>query len=374
MKKMTLQLIMTICFTCLTLFTQTLFAQVKKEKMAVLNIDSRNLPMGPQEIGDLVRMELEKLDSFEVMDRYDVKYILEKKKINYEGAFGKESLVEIGNLLNVDYILSGTVEKLGDIIVVTYRLINVKEQKIAKTHLIEFVDNEKELSIMVKTTLKSMFNKPIEEIITDKLTKRYDYDNQINNPNATKLSLGGPRMGVVMLGGQAGTITQQSLDQGGFAAYPVMSQLGYQFEIQYLNAKRAQALLEIVPLLTGIEQRLFKFSISILNGIRDSKKGWEFAFGPMISTTLESDFVNYEGKEMRASEYKLLRPNNPLSTYKRLDSKGDLRLDAAMVIAVGKTFKSGKLNIPVNLFFSIPTQSGFFVGLSFGYNVKSQRS
>jgi len=39
-----------------------------------------------------------------------------------------------------------------------------------------------------------------------------------------------------------------------------------------------------------------------------------------------------------------------------------------MVIAIGKTFTSGYLNIPVNAYFS-PRKEGNVFGLTFGFNV-----
>jgi hypothetical protein len=39
-------------------------------------------------------------------------------------------------------------------------------------------------------------------------------------------------------------------------------------------------------------------------------------------------------------------------------------------VAFGKTIKSGKLNIPINAWATIPNSDGFRIGVSFGYNSK----
>ncbi len=54
-------------------------AQSDKKKVAVLNIDTKGLNYDPGSMGNLVRLELEKLNLFEVVDRYDVEYLVKKK-------------------------------------------------------------------------------------------------------------------------------------------------------------------------------------------------------------------------------------------------------------------------------------------------------
>ena len=45
-----------------------MFGQAKPT-LGVLNIDSKGLQMDPEQLGNLVRLELDKLDLFEVMDQ-----------------------------------------------------------------------------------------------------------------------------------------------------------------------------------------------------------------------------------------------------------------------------------------------------------------
>ena len=59
---------------------------------------------------------------------------------------------------------------------------------------------------------------------------------------------------------------------------------------------------------------------------------------------------------------------NPFNIERRMDSRGPVAFSPAFVFAIGKTFKSGYLNIPVNLFLS-SSKSGQFVGLSMGFNI-----
>ena len=53
---------------------------------------------------------------------------------------------------------------------------------------------------------------------------------------------------------------------------------------------------------------------------------------------------------------------------KRLDSRGNAKVSLGLIVAAGKTFRSGRLNMPVNLYWS-PKADGDVIGLSIGFNV-----
>ena len=70
-----------------------------KAKVVVLNFDSKIPGYDPQAMGNLVRIELEKLDTFDVMDRYDVAYLVDKNELKINNCYGKICLVELGKSL-----------------------------------------------------------------------------------------------------------------------------------------------------------------------------------------------------------------------------------------------------------------------------------
>ncbi|HTF80348.1 MAG TPA: hypothetical protein VL947_01440, partial [Cytophagales bacterium] len=56
----------------------------------------------------------------------------------------------------------------------------------------------------------------------------------------------------------------------------------------------------------------------------------------------------------------------------RMDSRSDdLKFTPGFLIAAGKSFRSGRLNIPLNVFI-IPARSGLRFGASFGFNGKKR--
>lgn len=358
--------------------TTVSFSQTKaKQSMSVLNIDSKGVNMDPTVMGNMVRMELEKLDSFDVMDRYDVTYMIEKNKLSINNCYGKICLVEVGTTIQSDKMFSGTVEQFGKSIIITFRIIDVKNNSIEKTHVKEYLNIPEELQSMVKISINELFNKPNEKALVDKLTKKFEFDNSTNNPDVDRLKLDGPRMGFVSYTGSLYDRMQESKSTGGFNAFPMMFQFGYQFEKQYLNEGKVQALFEFLPMITGLDQGYFIPSFTVMHGVRSNVNGWEFAFGPSFSlVTKANGYYDSENKWQLEknwnSDSSSVNPVNPYPIVERLDSRGQLKLQSSFVFAFGRTFKSGKLNIPVNAFF-IPGKDGWRVGASFGFNSKIKK-
>jgi hypothetical protein len=80
---------------------------VPKPTLTVLNIDAKGVQLDPSQMGNLVRIEIDKLDLYDVTDRYDVAYLIDKNKLNINNCYGKMCLVEMGNIVKTDYMYSG---------------------------------------------------------------------------------------------------------------------------------------------------------------------------------------------------------------------------------------------------------------------------
>ena len=64
--------------------------------------------------------------------------------------------------------------------------------------------------------------------------------------------------------------------------------------------------------------------------------------------------------------------SDDIEVVTRLDSRGEYTIGSGIVIAVGKTFRSGRLNIPVNAFY-IPGKNTQRYGISFDFNINSKK-
>lgn len=338
---------------------------------AVLNFDVQGLDVKPEQLGNLVRIELEKLSKHEVIDRYDIKYISDKEKINLLQCYGKTCMAEVGEKLKAEKVISGSLELFGDQLIFTIRQLDMKTGRMEKSVVKQYLNLPKELPIMTEYALKEMFGLPIDQTVADKLSKKSSYESSLNNPDDISLKLAGPRMGFTILTGLNGEILNRPISQGGYAAYPMLSQFGYQFEKQYLNEGKYQALVECIPMITGIDQGLFIPSLTVMNGLRNNINGFEFAFGPTFSIGSRSrGYLDANNQWVKITD-EITAPAGANIEY-RMDSKGDAYLNTGLILAFGKTIKSGKLNIPLNAYVS-PGRNGWRFGFSFGFNAKNPK-
>lgn len=205
-------------FISLGLFANAQVNNVSKENkqsVTVLNIDAKGLDIDPTQMGNMVRIELEKLDTFQVMDRYDVAYVVEKNKLNISNCYGKICLVEVGNTIHSDKMFTGSMELIGETIIATFRLIDVKSGSIEKTQVNEFLNLPKELQSMVKICVSEMFGKPVDPTILEYITKKNNFDNAINNNNKNKVNLSGPRSGCTYFTGEIAKRLEAPRSEGG---------------------------------------------------------------------------------------------------------------------------------------------------------------
>ena len=145
-------------------------------------------------------------------------------------------------------------------------------------------------------------------------------------PLAKTADLSGPRFGLTFL---SEGVMRALADRGAYVG-PNISQFGWQFEKQfYAKDSNFTMVTEWVGLVGGLEQGVALPSLSWLVGLR-SRDGAEFGLGPNIT---------------------------PAGT--------------ALVLAAGMTFRSGALNIPVNVAV-VPSRSGTRVTLLAGFSLRRQ--
>jgi hypothetical protein len=376
--KVKIKVLLVTILSLLSLAVVTSKGQIQKT-VAVLNIDTKNMELDPVSMGNLVRLELEKTKVYSVMDKYEAAYILEKEGLDISNCYGKTCLIEIAKALKVDKLVAGYAERFGDKIVINLWLIDVESSFVEKTNVTEYQYIPEEIQIMTEISVKRLLGLDIDPNLVNLLV---NYEDPIVSTR-TNLKLNGPRMGIAYITGDRAERLMAPTKDGGFDGYPYLSQFGYQYEIQYLSAGNFQALVEFLLVFSGLEQQFFNPNIVFMNGFRMGKGGWEIAFGPSVSLRktamgfydenglisndrdkwyLEEEWVKLQGEEMA----------NPYEVKEQLDNRGDIGFSTGWIWAIGRTFKSGYLNIPVNAYIS-PDKEGWYIGLSIGFNVSRTR-
>ncbi|GAB3588044.1 hypothetical protein [Hymenobacter daeguensis] len=138
------------------------------------------------------------------------------------------------------------------------------------------------------------------------------------------IHLDGPRVGFTVLSGGVLDKARENISD----LNPFLTQFGWQFESRLFRMPNGvSGLVELVPLVGGLEQGKFIPSVSGLLGIRGAK-GFEFGLGPNVTP-----------------------------------------LGANLVLAVGSSFKSNGINFPVNVAV-VPGNGGARVSLMLGFNAR----
>ncbi len=340
------------------------------EKVAVLHFDTKDLGLDPVQMGKLARLELDKTGVFEVLDPYDVAYLVDKENLKLDNCFGKTCLVETGKKLRADKMMTGSVEQLGESIVVSIRLVGVASESVERSQVIQFLNLKPHIQDMLAVTIQKMLGLSFDQNLFNKLTRPDDYESSVNVPESSRLNLAGSRMGMTMLTGDRADIYRRKKAEGGWSGEPYLFHFGYQFETSYLNSGGLQALFEFITIISGLNQGRVIPSLNIMHGLRSNRNGFEFAFGPVFVADKRLDMAYDESakKWLTKGEWTTALPDTPLPTLEsRPDSRGSFKLGTSFIVAAGKSFKSGKLNIPLNAFF-IPDREGHRFGLSIGFN------
>jgi len=377
-EKKTFKILLVVILAWLYIMAGTSNGETLKT-IAVLNIDTKDLSLDPVAMGNLVRLELEKTKVNNVMDKYEVAYIVEKEGLDISNCYGKSCLLEIAESLKVDKILTGYAERFGDKIIINLRLIDIESSLMEKSDVTEYQNIPEEIQIMVEISVKKLLGLEIDPNLVNLLV---NYEDPIVSTR-TNLRLNGPRMGVAYITGDKAERIMAPKSQGGYDGYPYLSQIGYQYEVQYLSAGNFQALVEFLVVLSGLDQQFFNPNIVFMNGFRVGKSGWEIAFGPSLSLRQAAKGFYDKGGlmggengewylEEKWTETSEDENTNPYEIEEQLDRRGDIALRAGWIWAVGRTFKSGYLNIPVNVYVS-PDKEGWYIGLSIGFNVSRTR-
>ena len=143
---------------------------------------------------------------------------------------------------------------------------------------------------------------------------------------AEEMSLSGPRFGVTFLSdGVRDKLAERGIDVG-FS----ISQFGWQKEKRFLSTPTGwTGVHEFVFLVGGVDQGVFLPSVNWLIGARTSS-GFEFAAGPNLTAA-----------------------------------------GFALAMAGGVTFRTGNLNVPVNIAI-VPSREGQRISLLVGFNMRKR--
>ncbi|MBO6517665.1 MAG: hypothetical protein JJ975_14055 [Bacteroidia bacterium] len=341
------------------------FSQAQTEKVTVVNVDANSQSFDAEVLTSHLEILMDKSHSYNVADKYTLKEVLKSNDVDQWSCYSEDCLRKVADLMNCEWAVSGRINQLPDNIYISIRMISSNAETPSLSTKMEFLNIPEQVNTMLKLTVQQLLNETPDPVVLKSLTDKNMHANSSNTPETNALNLSGPRMGYTFFTGDAAKVLAKPKYEGGYDASPAMFLFGYQFEQQYLNGSNIQGLFEFIPQIAGLDQGMFLPSFTFLNGIRGSKTGIEFAFGPTIYAQRTVKMYYEEGQWHRPSE----RQNvNNVPTEERLDSRGVLLAKTNLVFAAGRSFKSGNMNFPVNVFF-VPNRRSPRFGFSLGYNI-----
>ena len=99
--------------------------------LAILDFEGRNISQGEAlTLTDRFRNEIIKTNKYIVVERGAMEEILEEQGFQQTGCTSNECVVEVGQLLGVQQMISGSIGKVGDIFTVSVRIIDIRTGEI----------------------------------------------------------------------------------------------------------------------------------------------------------------------------------------------------------------------------------------------------
>ena len=136
--------------TFLLLFSIVSLAQ-SVPSIAVLDFDTRGYnEVERYQIIQKLSLEMINMDGYEVMDNYDIEYISNRDEIDFTGCFSRICLKELGEKLDVNFILTGSMNLLGEKVSTTVRLFDVNKGSFINSANRNYVDVPKNDLLMAE--------------------------------------------------------------------------------------------------------------------------------------------------------------------------------------------------------------------------------
>lgn len=155
-------------------------ADFKKTKIAILDFQMQGEQTAAKDMGKIVAewliTGLVETGRFDVIERRLLEKLLEEQKLGVTGAIDPNSAAQLGKILGVRIIVSGTVTSLEGYTEINARLINVDSASIIAAEKVRAGSAEKLRDLVTKITDKIVLAFPMEGYIVQRTDKKVTLD------------------------------------------------------------------------------------------------------------------------------------------------------------------------------------------------------
>ncbi len=171
-----------ICLFVTFVFFDIVFSKDKLQ-IAVMDLTPQNISSVTSTIvSDFLRNELFNIEKFVVLERNNMEAVLKEQSFQRSGCTTNECAVEVGKLLNVQQMVVGSVNKLGDKYYINVRMVDVGSGTIIKS-VSEKCFAEDELDAACKVIAKMLAGEIIAretKLTTSVISKSIETEVQYN--------------------------------------------------------------------------------------------------------------------------------------------------------------------------------------------------
>jgi len=120
-----------------------------KPRVGILEFNAKNVSeVEADAVGELFTSELVMTGQFDVVDRNNVESLLTEMDFQMSGCTDSSCAVEIGQILSLEYMVYGSVIKLGEIFAINVQMINVGTAQIVNTGREQFKSIEEAYDVI----------------------------------------------------------------------------------------------------------------------------------------------------------------------------------------------------------------------------------
>jgi TolB-like protein len=150
----------------------TLRADYEKTKIAVLDFELKGDGFATDDMGAIVAewfiTALVKEGRFDVIERSLLNKILEEQKLGISGIIDENTATQIGKLLGVKVIISGSVMQFGNVLEINSRIIDVQTASIIAAENVRSMTAERLQDLVVQMAAKIIKHFPLEGYVVSR--------------------------------------------------------------------------------------------------------------------------------------------------------------------------------------------------------------
>ena len=198
-------------FRCLLLAFLLGSQLIGADRIAILDFQGEGVSSSETKtFTDRVRNALVGYSQFEVMEREKFEAIMKEQKMNLSGICNEDCIVEVGQIIGVQYMVSGDVRSLGNTIFVAARIIDVETSKLMASQ--DLIVPSNNVSALLKAA-PELADAIMQQFVEKKGLAAGGYLTIVDDSDLgkLKLSISEPGIQLVIDGRSRGTISRQEI-------------------------------------------------------------------------------------------------------------------------------------------------------------------